>query len=147
MRNDGFGVYVDAPYPLSIRLREKFEIWYAKVWCRLFAKPIRCDVYPKKPRENQLGCFTFSTNYPLGENISILQFDIKGDNDKEYKLTKEEFDQYWYITGFYGPVKEPYERFDSLKKKGKLYHVMPFRRVDYIVTKYKNKVVTYHAKY
>lgn len=86
----------------------------------------------------------FFTLYPLSENIVVHQFDIKGDKDKQYEMNINEFDKYWEILSYSGKATKPFERFERLINIDKLYHVTPFRGVDYIITTYKNKKVRYH---
>jgi hypothetical protein len=132
------------PYTMSLKIREKFEIWLARVSCYLFNRPYKCYVFPKKMRDNQVNSVFFS-NFPLGKNVSIYQFDIKGDKDKWYHMDEKEFMEHWEILSYVGKAEKQFDRFDRLIKEKKLYHTMPFRRVDYINTKFNGKIVSYHA--
>ena len=33
----------------------------------------------------------------FGDEYRVFQFDIKGDNDRTYKFTKEEFEKHWDV--------------------------------------------------
>lgn len=63
---------------------------------------MKCDtVYcaPKILRENQYNCAFFGSYYGTPEcpMVSVYQFDIKGDKDKVYEFTLEEFKAHWEV--------------------------------------------------
>ena len=148
--------------PSKIRNKENFELWLLKFRCRWFNKPSVCYVAPKKMRDNQFNC-AFHTRFPYEQNILdkeaseetgepvyykgvfIYQFDIKGDKDRTYQMTVEEFNEYWEILS-YGGFTKAFSRIDKLVKDnyyngrfiGYLYHG--------IRTKFNGKICHWHKK-
>lgn len=60
-------------------------------------KNLKIYCWPKNLRENQYNCAFFLS---IGKKYHVYQFDIKGDKDKEYEFTKEEFEQHWEILSY-----------------------------------------------
>lgn len=57
-------------------------------------------VSPKKIREDQIGHF-FIVAMPLSINPCVMLFDAKGDKDKFYNMTQQEFYLHWEILSIY----------------------------------------------
>ena len=55
--------------------------------------------HPKVLRENQFNCAFFASF--IDSKVYVHQFDIKGDKNKNYIFTKEEFDTHWETLSYH----------------------------------------------